>query len=515
MTNQKTIEKIVVRLAGDSGDGIQFAGGELAAIQAIFGHAVQTLPDYPAEIRAPIGTLPGVSGFQVQFAAEPIYTSGDSADVLIALNPAALKMHLSSLNLAGLLIVNEDSFIERDLTKANYAANPLTDGSLQAYQVIAVPMTELVLKTLAELSLPRSKVLQCRNIFALGILLFLYDADLDMASKRLAKKFAKQSVQVEANQLALKAGYAYAQASELFQTQYQVPKAHLPLGKYRYLSGNEAFAYAIASLAYLGGREVLVAGYPITPASTVLHHAAKFHAHGVKTFQAEDEIAAMGAVLGAAYGGHLAITITSGPGLDLKTEAIGLCVMTELPAIIIDVQRAGPATGMPTKVEQADLLQAVYGRHGHSPLPVVAPATPADCFDLLICVAQIALDLMTPVIILSDANLATGMIPWKIPAIESLPKLKFVFAKSDADNSFKPYERNAMGARPWALPGTPELMHCIGGLEKSEGAGKVSYDPKNHEKMVMHRRKRLEDYFEKNEMNSPQFGKVSGRCEVP
>ncbi|GJM07205.1 MAG: 2-oxoglutarate ferredoxin oxidoreductase subunit alpha [marine bacterium B5-7] len=484
---KKTIN---ILFAGDSGDGMQVTGMQFTNTAAIFGHDVQSLPDFPAEIRAPAGTLPGVSGMQITFSENTIHAPADTLDVLIAMNPAALIVNLPNLKPNGIIILNEDSFKAKDLQKARLDSHPLEDGKLQGYQTFPIPLTQLTLNAIGEHGLTHSQAGRSKNMFALGLVYWLFDKTYDETVNWLENKYQQQAALVQANQAALKAGYNFALTSELFAEQYPLAKAKLPPGTYRQINGNEAFALAFAAVAHQSQQKVLVSGYPITPASTVLHDAAQLAAHNVDVFQAEDEIAAMGATIGAAYGGSLAMTVTSGPGLDLKGEGIGLAVMTELPMVIIDVQRAGPSTGMPTKPEQTDLLQAIFGRHGECPLPVLAPKSAGDCFNMLLEASQIAINYMTPVIILSDSYLATGAEPWRLPDVATLPILKPNFAKNIPD--FKPYQRDENLARPWAVPGTAGLEHRIGGLEKEKETGDVCYDPQNHADMVALRAKKIE-----------------------
>jgi 2-oxoglutarate ferredoxin oxidoreductase subunit alpha len=483
-------QSVTIRLAGDSGDGMQLAGTQFTQTSALFGNDISTLPDFPAEIRAPAGTLAGVSGFQIHFSSSDIHTPGDSLDTLVAMNPAALKTNLADLDLGGILIVNKDSFNTGDLQKAGYPTNPLTDGSLSKYRLYSIPMTTLNREAVAELKLSKPEADRCKNLFALGLIYWLYERPLEPTARWLKGKFGKKPEVLEANMRALKAGYHYGETTEAIAVHYRVPKATIKPGKYRKVTGNEAIALALVTAADRSGLKLVFSGYPITPASDILHQLSDYKAFGIKTLQAEDEIAAAGAAIGAAFGGALGITATSGPGICLKSEAIGLAVMTELPLIIIDVQRGGPSTGLPTKTEQADLLQAMYGRNGECPVAIVAPASPADCFAMTMEACRIATRYMTPVFLLSDGYLANGAEPWLIPDLKTMPRFDVKFAterngkNEDGEEAYLPYKRDAQLARPWAVPGTPGLEHRIGGLEKQDVTGNISYDPANHEHMV-------------------------------
>ncbi|MGD9591306.1 MAG: 2-oxoacid:acceptor oxidoreductase subunit alpha [Candidatus Berkiella sp.] len=477
------LETVVIHFAGDSGDGMQLAGMQFTQASAALGNDVRTYPDFPAEIRAPQGTIPGVSGFQLSFSTRDIHTPGDNYDVLIAMNPAALKVTQSTLKHGGILIVDEDKFNDKEFKKAGLTENPLESDSMSAYRVIRLPMTSLTLKALESIQISRSSARKCKNMFALGVVYWLYHRHLEDTNHWIAERFKDEQTIATANMTALRAGYDYAITTELFAEHYTVKAAQLPKGTYRQITGNQALAWGCIAASYQSGKPMVVSGYPITPASDILHLLAKFTHFGIKTFQAEDEIAAMGASLGAAYGGALALTTTSGPGMDLKSEALGLAVMTELPLVVVDVQRAGPSTGMPTKVEQSDLLSAMYGRHGECPIPVLAPSTPGDCFDTVLEAFRIATKYMTPVILLSDAYLANSAQPWKIPELEKLPKFDVHYHQEK--EGFMPYARDPQTlSRPWAIPGTKGLEHRIGGLEKQHETGNISYDAQNHEKMV-------------------------------
>lgn len=476
------LERVTIRFAGDSGDGMQLTGTQFTRTAAVFGNDISTLPDFPAEIRAPAGSLPGVSGFQISFSSTDIHTPGDQPDVLVAMNPAALKTNVGDLPAGGALIVNSDAFTQANLNKAAYASNPLTDGSLKPYIVFEIPISTLNARSLEGLEMTSKQMDLTKNFFALGLMFWLYERSMDPTIQWVDQKFSARPVIAEANKRALKAGYAFGETTEAFHTHYRVKPARLDPGTYRNITGNEAAALGFLTASRLADRQLFYGSYPITPASDILHQLSGYKAFGVKTFQAEDEIAAIGAAIGASYGGALALTASSGPGIALKTEAMGLAVMVELPLVVIDVQRAGPSTGMPTKNEQADLLQVMFGRNSDSPLPVVAPATPGECFDFAIEACRLALKYMTPVVYLSDAFLATGSEPWRIPALADMPDLAVANATDPA--TFRPYQRDPVTlARPWAVPGTPGLEHRIGGLEKADVTGNVSYDPDNHHRM--------------------------------
>jgi 2-oxoglutarate ferredoxin oxidoreductase subunit alpha len=480
-----TLEQVTVRFCGDSGDGMQLAGTQFTDTSALVGNDISTLPDFPAEIRAPAGTLAGVSGFQIHFSSTDIFTPGDDVNALVAMNPAALRTNIRSVRGDGIVIVNEDAFSPKDLSKAGYATNPLEDGSLQQYRLIKVPINKLTATAAKETGLGAKDIDRCKNMFALGLVYWLYDRPIEPTVEYLRQKFGKKPAVQQANTLALKAGYAFGETTELFNEQYHVPKAKLAPGKYRKITGNEAVAIGMIAASKLANKELIYCSYPITPASDILHNLSTYKNYGVVTFQAEDEIAAIGAAIGASFGGQLGATGTSGPGIALKAEAIGLAVMTELPVVIIDVQRGGPSTGLPTKTEQSDLLQVLYGRNGECPVPIIAASSPADCFNATIEAFTIATKYMTPVIMLSDGYIANGAEPWLIPNFDQLPKMTINHpTQKNHDTGFMPYKRDENGARPWALPGTPGLEHRIGGLEKQEVTGNVNYEPANHEKMV-------------------------------
>jgi len=480
------LERVTIRFAGDSGDGMQLTGTQFTRTAAVFGNDISTLPDYPAEIRAPAGSLPGVSGFQISFSSTDIHTPGDQPDVLVAMNPAALKTNIGDLPAGGALIVNSDAFTTTNLNKAAYASNPLTDGSLKSYVTFEIPISTLNERSLDGLEMTTKQKDLTKNFFALGLMFWLYERSMDPTIAWIDAKFGARPVIAEANKRALKAGYAFGETTEMFHTHYRVRPAKLPPGTYRNITGNEATALGFLAASRLADRQLFYGSYPITPASDILHLLSSYKSFGVKTFQAEDEIAAIGAAIGASYGGAIGLTASSGPGIALKSEAMGLALMTELPLIVVDVQRAGPSTGMPTKVEQADLLQVMFGRNGDAPLPVVAPATPGECFDLAIEATRLALKYMTPVVFLSDAFLANGSEPWLIPSIDDLPSIAVPNATDVA--TFRPYQRDPETlSRPWAIPGTPGLEHRIGGLEKADVTGNVSYDPENHHRMQQYR----------------------------
>ncbi len=477
------LERVTIRFAGDSGDGMQVTGTQFTRTAAVFGNDISTFPDYPAEIRAPAGSLPGVSGFQISFSSSDIHTPGDQPDVLVAMNPAALRANVGDLTPGGALIVNTDAFTGPNLTKVGYAANPLEDGSLGAFTVFEIPISTLNARALEGLEMTSKQVDLTKNFFALGVMFWLYERSMEPTIGWIDDKFGKRPIIAEANKRALKAGYAFGETTEIFHTSYRVAPAHLAPGIYRNITGNEATALGFVAAALKAGRPLFYGSYPITPASDILHQLSGYKHFGVTTFQAEDEIAAIGSAIGASYGGAIGLTGTSGPGIALKSEAMGLAVMTELPLAIVDVQRAGPSTGMPTKNEQSDLLQVMFGRNGDSPMPVVAPATPGECFDLAFETVRLALKYMTPVVFLSDAFLANGSEPWAIPEVDSLPDLS-VPNRTEAEG-FHPYSRDPLTlARPWAVPGTPGLEHRIGGLEKADVTGNVSYDPDNHHRMT-------------------------------
>ena len=490
------LESATIRLCGDSGDGMQLAGTQFTNTSAILGNDISTLPDFPAEIRAPVGTLAGVSGFQIHFSSKDIHTPGDRLNALVAMNPAALKTNIKDLEEGGILIVNKDNFAAADLKKAGYTSNPLEDSSLKKYRVYPVAVSVLNREAVAEFKLSPREADRCKNFFALGLIYWLYERSLEPTLKWIREKFHKNVAYMEANSRALKAGYNYGETTETMPVHYRVAKAQIKPGRYRKITGNEAVALGLVAASEISQVPLVYASYPITPASDILHQLAEMKRFGVRTIQAEDEIAAMGMALGAAFGGMLGVTATSGPGICLKSEAIGLGVMTELPAVIIDVQRGGPSTGLPTKTEQADLLQVMFGRNGECPAAVVAARSPADCFDMVFEACRIAVNFMTPVFLLTDGYIANGAEPWLIPNPADLPKIKVVHptmpnSNGNGEAKFLPYKRDARLVRQWATPGTPGLEHRIGGIEKEDVTGNVNYDPINHEHMVRTRAKKI------------------------
>src|SRR6266567_1563473 len=510
------LDRVIIRFAGDSGDGMQLAGDRFTQETATFGNDLSTLPNFPAEIRAPAGTLPGVSSFQLHFADHDILTPGDAPDVLVAMNPAALKANIGDLPRGADIIANTDEFTKRNLAKVGYPENPLADGSLSGYQLHALPITSVTVKALENFEVSRKEAERAKNMFALGLLSWLYNRPVEGTMKFLESKFAARPQIMQANKAAFRAGWNYGETTEAFSVQYEVKPATLTPGTYRNITGNSALAYGLVAASRRSGLPLFLGAYPITPASDVLHELARLKRFGVRTFQAEDEISGVGAALGASFGGGLGVTTTSGPGMCLKAETVGLAVAVELPLVVCDIQRAGPSTGMPTKTEQADLLMALYGRNGESPLVVVAPATPGDCFTTALEATRIAVKYRTPVIILSDGYLANGSEPWRIPEIAALPDLRAEFsfatpagtgdrtadsaaaavgdrAADRAARPFLPFQRDPRTlARPWAIPGTPGLEHRIGGIEKADGTGTISYDPDNHDKMVRLRQAKID-----------------------
>jgi 2-oxoglutarate ferredoxin oxidoreductase subunit alpha len=490
-------ERVVVRFAGDSGDGMQLVGGRFTDATALLGNDLATLPDFPAEIRAPAGTIPGVSAFQIHFASRDILTPGDTPNVLVAMNPAALKANLATLERGATIIANEDAFTRRNLEKAGYHANPLEDGTLSDFRLHRVPMTTLTTRAAEGLEgVGTRDAGRAKNLFALGLLSWLFGRPTDVTERWIEAKFAANPSARAANQAAFRAGWSFGETTELLDVQYRVaPATDVAPGTYRQVNGTTATALGLIAASARSGLPLLLASYPITPASELLHELSRHDGSGVRTIQAEDEIAAAGMALGASYGGHLGVTATSGPGMDLKAETIGLAAMLELPLVVIDVQRAGPSTGMPTKTEQSDLLLALHGRHGESPLPVLAAATPGDCFEAAFEAARLAIEYRTPVILLSDGFLSNSSEPWRIPDAASLPEIDPAFAPgrvgAESREAFMPYARDARGVRPWAPPGTPGVAHRIGGLEKQDGSGNISYDPTNHATMTLLRAERI------------------------
>jgi 2-oxoglutarate ferredoxin oxidoreductase subunit alpha len=507
----EVIEQAVVRFVGDSGDGMQLAGLQFTTASAVAGNDVCTFPDYPAEIRAPAGSLGGVSGFQISFGSREVYTPGDQVDVLVAMNPAALKVGLKDLAPGGWIIANTDEFTEANLAKAQYQNNPLDSGELSAYRVVKIPITSQTLQAVQDTGLTQKSAERCKNFYALGVVCWLFDRPLEPILSWVDSKFAKVPAVAKANAKALRAGYNFGETTELFTVRYRVEKAKLPPGRYRNLTGNQAVAFGLMAAAKLAGRPLFYASYPITPASEILHELSLYKNFDVRTFQAEDEIAAYAAVLGAAFAGCVAATATSGPGAALKQEGIGLGVMTELPTVVINVQRGGPSTGLPTKTEQADLWQAVLGRHGESPVPVLAAQSPSDCFWAAIEAVRIAIKYMTPVILLSDGYLAQGAEPWRIPDLSKLDPIGIPSPPSP--EQFQPYARNEWGARPWAFAGSPGLQHRVGGLEKLDVFGTVSYDPLNHQRMTELRARKIANVV--NDIPDQEvFGADSGELLV-
>ncbi|OWK44517.1 2-oxoacid:acceptor oxidoreductase subunit alpha [Fimbriiglobus ruber] len=502
------VESITIRFAGDSGDGMQLAGTQFTNTSALLGNDIATFPDFPAEIRAPAGTLPGVSGFQVHFSSTDIHTPGDVLNALVVMNPAALKTNLKDLEPGGYLIVNGDAFGVSDLDKARYKVSPLDDGSLKNYRVVRVSIGKLTREAVAECKLSPREADRCKNFFALGLVYWMYERPLETTLKWIRDKFGKNPQFVDANSRALKAGYNYGETVELLPVQYKVAKAKIAPGTYRKITGNEALALGLVAASMKAKKTLVFSGYPITPASSVLEQLADMKRFGVKTLQAEDEIAAAGVAIGASFGGAIGVTATSGPGICLKSEAIGLAVMTELPLVILDIQRGGPSTGLPTKTEQADLLQAMFGRNGECPAAIIAPQSPSDCFDIALEAVRIATRFMCPVFLLSDGYIANGAEPWKVPAVANLPNLEVknitepngagwggAAHENGAGDAAKylPYKRDELLARPWALPGTPGLEHRIGGIEKQDVTGNINYDPENHEHMVRTRAQKIEN----------------------
>ncbi|TAK37398.1 MAG: 2-oxoacid:acceptor oxidoreductase subunit alpha [Saprospiraceae bacterium] len=497
MNTMKELEKeaVIIKFAGDSGDGMQLTGGLFTDDTAISGSDLATFPDFPAEIRAPAGTLAGVSGFQLHFGSREIFTPGDRFDVLVAMNAAALKVNLSSIRKGGTIIVNEDGFDTKNLRLSKYQddANPLGDGTLGDFEVIKIAVTKMTREALSESSLGMKEKDRCKNMFVLGFLLWRYNRTLDTTHKFLHAKFTKKPDILDANLKVLQAGYNFGNTSETFTTRYTVRPANLEKGSYRSIMGNEAVVLGLVAASKKSGLPLFYGSYPITPASSILHGLAKRKNFGVKTFQAEDEIAAICSAIGASYGGNLAVTGTSGPGLALKGEAMGLAVMLELPLVVVNIQRGGPSTGLPTKTEQSDLLQAVYGRNGECPMPVISASTPSDCFEAAFEACRIALQHMTPVVFMSDGYIANGSEPWRYPKAADIPEIKVDFAKQEAsEEGFMPYRRDERLVRKWAIPGTPGLVHRVGGLEKEDVTGDVSYDPANHEHMVKTREAKVE-----------------------
>jgi 2-oxoglutarate ferredoxin oxidoreductase subunit alpha len=505
-----TVTGITVRLVGDSGDGMQLLGSQLTNTSALAGNDVATFPDFPAEIRAPRGTRAGVSGFQLQFSSEEIFTPGDGLDCLVCMNPAALVTNLEDLKHTGLLIINSDNFETKDLKLAKLQSNPLDDGTIKNFRTIKVPMTSLTRTAVEPTGLSQKLADQCKNFFAMGLVFWLYGRDVAPTLRFIDQKFSKKPEIQQANRLALQAGWNYGETTEDFAATYQVSAANLSPGTYRNIMGNQALVMGLIAASQISGKPLFLGSYPITPASDILHELSRHKNFGIRTFQAEDEIAAVCSAIGAAFGGSMAVTTSSGPGIALKGEGMGLGLMLELPLIIIDVQRGGPSTGLPTKTEQSDLLMAMFGRNGESPLPVIAARSPSDCFRAAIDAWRVASKFMTPVILLSDGYIANGAEPWKIPKASELPEIKISHPAENKDGKpFLPYQRDENLSRPWALPGTPGLMHRIGGLEKQDGTGNISYDPENHQHMVKTRARKVRlvaDFVEEQTVTGADSG---------
>jgi 2-oxoglutarate/2-oxoacid ferredoxin oxidoreductase subunit alpha len=513
---QELVSDVVIKFAGDSGDGMQLTGSQFTNNTALLGIDLATFPDFPAEIRAPIGTLPGVSGYQLRFSSDRIFTPGDACDVLVAMNAAALKVNLTALKKGGKIIANTDGFDARNLRLANYpdGENPLENGSLTNYEVIKMDVTKMTREALKEITMGQKEKDRAKNMFVLGFLYFMYNRDMENTIGFLKDKFGKKPEIFESNVKALKAGYNYGDTTEIFTTTYKVEKAKMDPGAYRSIMGNQAISYGLIAASQKSGLPLFLGSYPITPASDILHDLSKYKNFGVRTFQAEDEIAAITSAIGASYGGSLAVTTTSGPGMALKAEAMGLAVMLEIPLVIVDIQRGGPSTGLPTKTEQSDLLQAYYGRNGECPMPVIASSTPSDCFDVAYEAARISVQHMTPVILLSDGYIANGAEPWKFPQSKDLPEIKVSFKKGldEGEDKPLPYKRDEKLVRPWAIPGTPGLEHRIGGLEKQDVTGNISYEPENHQHMVKTRQAKVDMIADHIPMqtidNGPEKGKL-------
>ena len=511
---QEVLSDVVIKFAGDSGDGMQLTGTQFSNNTALLGIDLATFPDFPAEIRAPQGSLPGVSGYQLRFSSDRIFTPGDVCDVLVAMNAAALKTNLKGLKPGGKIIANVDGFDTKNLRLANYpeGVNPLDDGSLGNYEVIRMDVTKMTREALKDITMGVKEKDRAKNMFVLGFLYWMYNRDMESTINFLREKFGKKAEILESNIKALQAGFNYGDTTETFTTRYKVEKAKMEPGVYRSIMGNQSLAYGLIAAAEKSGLQLFLGSYPITPASDILHELSRYKNFGIKTFQAEDEIAAITSAIGASYGGALGITTSSGPGIALKGEALGLAVMLEIPLVIVNIQRGGPSTGLPTKTEHSDLMQAYYGRNGECPMPVISASTPSDCFDVAFEATRIALQHMTPVMLLSDGYIANGAEPWKFPASADLPEIKVEFAKAGADEKFQPYKRDAKLARPWAVPGTAGLEHRVGGLEKQDVTGNISYDPDNHQHMVKTRQAKVDliaDYIPEQKLDSgPDKGKV-------
>jgi len=517
---EEVLQEVVIKFAGDSGDGMQLTGSQFTNNTALLGIDLATFPDFPAEIRAPIGTLPGVSGYQLRFSSDRIFTPGDACDVLVAMNAAALKTNLKALKPGGKIIANTDGFDAKNLRLANYpeGVNPLEDDSLSSYEVIKMDVTKMTREALKDITMGTKEKDRAKNMFVLGFLYWMYGRDMDSTSAFIKEKFGKKPEIFESNIKALQAGYHFGDTTETFTTRYKVEKARMEPGTYRSIMGNQSLAYGLIAASQKSGLPLFLGSYPITPASDILHELSRHKAFGVRTFQAEDEIAAITSAIGASYGGHLGITTSSGPGIALKAEAMGLAVMLEIPLLIVNIQRGGPSTGLPTKTEQSDLLQAYYGRNGECPMPVIAAATPSDCFSAVYEAVRIAVQHMTPVMFLSDGYIANGAEPWRFPTADQLEPIKTSFASlnvaSDLDDNgkFQPYKRDERLVRPWAIPGTHGLEHRVGGLEKQDVTGNISYDPDNHQHMVKTRQRKVDliaEHIPEQHLDSgPDKGKV-------
>lgn len=517
-TSIQQIEDVVIKFAGDSGDGMQLTGTQFSNNTALIGNDLSTFPDFPAEIRAPQGTLPGVSGFQLHFSSNRIFTPGDACDVLVAMNAAALKANLKGLKKGGIIIANTDGFDSKNLRLANYpeGINPLEDGSLADYQLHTMDVTKMTREALKEISMGMKEKDRAKNMFVLGFLYWLYDRDMASTENFLREKFGKKQEILESNLKALHAGYNFADTVEAFSTRFKVEKARMEPGTYRSITGNTALAYGLIAASQKADLPIFLGTYPITPASDILHELSRHKNFGIRTFQAEDEIAGIASAIGASYGGHMGVTTTSGPGMALKSEAMGLAVMLEIPLLIIDIQRGGPSTGLPTKTEQSDLLQAYYGRNGECPMPIVSASTPSDCFDGIFEAFRLAVKHMTPVIFLSDGYIANGAEPWRFPKSEDLPAIPVKFKKGleEGEEHFLPYERDENLVRPWAVPGTPGLEHRIGGLEKQNITGNVSYDPENHQLMVKIRQEKVDKIADHIPLQKIEVGPETGKVLV-
>lgn len=516
-TTEQVLQDVVIKFAGDSGDGMQLTGSQFTNNTALLGLDLATFPDFPAEIRAPQGTLPGVSGYQLRFSSDEIFTPGDMCDVLVAMNAAALKVNLTSLKKGGIIIANTDGFDSKNLRLANYpeGENPLENNSLDGYEVIKMDVTKMTREALKDITMGMKEKDRAKNMFVLGFLYWMYNREMENTISFLKDKFGKKPEIFESNVKALQAGFNFGDTTETFRNRYTVAKAKMAPGNYRSIMGNQALSYGLIAASQKSGLQLFLGSYPITPASDILHELSKYKNFGIKTFQAEDEIAAIASTIGASYGGSLGVTTTSGPGMALKSEAMGLAVMLEIPLVIVDVQRGGPSTGLPTKTEQSDLMQAYYGRNGECPMPVISASTPSDCFAAAYEAARISVQHMTPVILLSDGYIANGAEPWKYPSSTDLPEIKVSFATADLleeNGKFKPYKRDEKLVRPWAIPGTAGLEHRVGGLEKQDGTGNVNYESENHQHMVKTRQAKVDkiaDYIPNQQLDSgPEKGKV-------